>query len=132
MTEEVVTKKSQFMSPELGGVSFELKEKLPRFAMMGLVAAQSSNDQGRMTEAMWRLCRSLIIDWGSFENLMTERDELFDELDEFVMGCLEVYKLGPTEESSDSSPSSMPTPITSRVVSLEQGTVEVQEVDPSS
>lgn len=119
---------------ELGGEQFTLVPKLPRFAITGLAAAQSSRSEARMSEAIWRLCKALIRreDWDRFEDLMNDDDDLFDELDEFISQALEGYQLGPTEESSDSAPSSNNIPNTSRVVSLERGTVEVQEADPSS
>lgn len=115
----------------LDGIKIELKPNMPRFALMGLAAAQAGHSQEKMVEASWRMVQALVADWGQFEYYMIEKDERFDMLDQFINDALDAYDLevGPTVEPSGSSDSSTPIPTTSRVVSLERGTVETVTAD---
>ena len=113
----------------LDGIQVELKPTMPRFALMGLAAAQAGHSQEKMVESSWRLVQALVADWGLFEHLMIEDDRRFDLLDQFLEDALESYdvEVGPTQESSDSSSSSNEIEPTSRVVSFSRGTVETVE-----
>lgn len=118
---------------KLGEYEIELADTLPRFALMGMAAAHAGGSPTKINEAMWRLTRALVKDWDLFERAMLEDDSLFDKLDDFVNEAVESYDdVDPTEESSDSASSSTSTETTSRVVSLERGTVEVREPEMES
>ena len=125
---------------KFGDFTIELSPTMPRFALMGLAAAQASGSQDQQMAATWRLLRGLVQNWNDLENWMAEDDAHFDELENIIEQAMELYDLpdeedpekdrpGPTEESFDSSPSSTVIPTTSRVVSLSRGTVEVKAED---
>ncbi len=123
---------------ELNGVTFPLRPDPPKHGrIMQLMRVEKRGSDADKATAFLDFLEAMLADDAdlqAFEDAIVEMDS--DEIAEALKQAAESYKVDPTSAGPvSSSPSGGGSPTgapTSRVVSLERGTVEVQETPVSS